>query len=188
MPKKQCKHERQTRAGSNMWMDQVTCLQCKEILFRHLHGSVDPELLRACTTSREVFGSFNLPQGNQGPEGPQGNPGQDADPVDVATALSDDDVFRGILAQNLVDQYANELQGPEGPQGPQGVPGPAVSTSAVCYVGSSTSYCSATCINAQHVVAEASDPCSVTSDTGSCNLDNLPGEYGWCCVCSPTPL
>ncbi len=68
--------------------------------------------------------------------------------------------------------------GEQGPQGPQGPAGPAVHTSAVCgYSLDCTSVCT-------HVVAAVTAPCTITSDTGSCQDPNLDPRHH-CCVCSP---
>ena len=100
------------------------------------------------------------PQGLQGSQGPQGSTGSQGSPGP---------------------------QGSQGLQGPQGLPGPAVHTSAVC-VGSQmpcnnnpSSVCATLCGSSSKVVASACPYCVVTSDTGSCTVNNV----GTCCVCKP---
>lgn len=80
-------------------------------------------------------------------------------------------------------------QGPTGPQGPQGPPGPAVHTSAACGGNRSCStttsareYCSGICNGSDKIVLAQCSPCSITSDTGSCNTS---GTDTMCCVCKP---
>jgi hypothetical protein len=71
--------------------------------------------------------------------------------------------------------------GPAGPQGVQGIPGPPAHTSAVA----STTSCSNVCVrgvSSQCQTQSASQPCIVTSDTGTISQYS-PGSYA--CVCRP---
>lgn len=68
--------------------------------------------------------------------------------------------------------------GAAGPPGPQGPPGPAVRTFAVCAVGCG-------CSGGQRITA-VQPPCTVTSDTGSCQVLGPPIQgLPACCVCRP---
>jgi hypothetical protein len=52
--------------------------------------------------------------------GLQGPAGEDADPVDVAAALTNNGAFVGNVATSLATNHAATLRGPQGPQGPAG--------------------------------------------------------------------
>tara|TARA_Y100000592_G_scaffold28168_2_gene44787 strand:- start:8863 stop:10266 length:1404 start_codon:yes stop_codon:yes gene_type:complete len=63
------------------------------------------------------------PQGEQGEQGPVGPQGEDADPIEVATELSQNEDFLDSVADVLATTYAELLRGGEGPVGPQGEQG-----------------------------------------------------------------
>ena len=83
-------------------------------------------------------------------------------------------------AGNWIGPLPADLRGPPGPQGDQGPDGiqgpqgPAVLTFAVC-----SNFGGAYCQNGATAVGNASGPCDITSETGSCH-----GEYS-CTVCKP---
>ncbi len=73
--------------------------------------------------------------------------------------------------------------GPQGPQGAQGLPGPAVSTVATCGAGS----CSSDLCGPGLFITCSASPCSVTSDTGPCQMSATGGHCGVCGVTNPGP-
>ncbi len=102
------------------------------------------------------------PQGPQGPTGPTGPAGPQGP--------------QGPTGSQGPQGPAG-AQGPQGPTGPQGPAGPAVTSYTVCAKTACWSACT-------HYIASAEAPCSVTSDSGSCNwLNDQIGYY--CCVCTP---
>lgn len=70
--------------------------------------------------------------------------------------------------------------GPAGPQGIQGLPGPATKSIAAC--GSSCG-CRTRAITVLFSLSESLLGCSVTSETGPCQINT--GSAGMCCVCAP---
>ena len=108
------------------------------------------------------WGAYVNLQGPQGPQGVQGVQGPQG------------------LTGPQGPQGPTGPQGPQGPTGPQGPPGPAVSTSAVCV--QYYNECRYICNGQDHVVGEAHQWCTITSDTGSCSSG---APNGTCCVCRP---
>jgi hypothetical protein len=68
--------------------------------------------------------------------------------------------------------------GPAGPAGPAGPPGPPTTSFAVCNVAAGV--CSVVCSGP--VLAQMGSPCTVSSDTGQCQVSGVGGN---CCVCAP---
>jgi len=83
----------------------------------------------------------------------------------------------GFMFPDGTTQTTATLRGPQGQTGPAGPPGPPTHTVAVCEFVSSTG-CSCNVRTVSHNVS----PCTVTSDTGTCN--NNSGT-GCCAVCAP---
>jgi hypothetical protein len=81
-------------------------------------------------------------------------------------------------------QSTAQVQGPAGPKGDKGAkgdkgdPGPAVTTFAVCKMGST---CVGVCSGGT-LISQSQGGCTVTSDTGPCQW---LGTDGVCCVCKP---
>ena len=95
--------------------------------------------------------------------------------LDVAGAVA-------VNGNEVIDANGHWVGDPSGLVGPPGPPGPAVTTVAVCVEwngGPSPPTCAQTCTG--RLIAWAFGPCSVTSDTGPCELSGS----GVCCVCEP---
>lgn len=90
----------------------------------------------------------------------------------------------GIKFPDGTVKTKKELKGEKGEKGDMGTPGtpgtpgPAVHTFATC--SAATNAC-----NCNNVKSSQLTPCSVTSDTGSCNVPYLQPSTGVCCVCVP---
>lgn len=70
-------------------------------------------------------------------------------------------------------------RGPAGPQGPAGPPGPPTKSVAACM--SQGGACATACRG--RIVVEHRSPCTVTSESGPCQVE---GYLGACCVCAIT--
>jgi hypothetical protein len=115
------------------------------------------------TEDRNVDGVFDA-QDCQGPTGPRG-------PMGLVGATG----AAGAAG-------ATGPAGPAGPQGPQGIVGPpGVNTVAVTTGTTGANVCRSVC-GYNNVVAEASAPCTATSETGIVTTASTSGS---CCVCRP---
>lgn len=52
MPPK-CRHQQQTRSGSNEWQQRVVCTRCRDLRF-HLWADADPALVARCLEAFQV--------------------------------------------------------------------------------------------------------------------------------------
>jgi len=160
-----------------VWNRPLSNAEINELFTLDIKGNTGPQGPSGTTGATGPAGPQGLP-GPTGPIGPQGIQG-----IPGSQGATGPRGLTGVTGE----------RGPAGATGPQGPTGPAVHTSAVCVSGTVTKggpvsqYCSCN----GNRISYVSSPCTVTSDTGSCNGNDLRdalGQYmssGSCCVCAP---